>query len=325
MSTLSVLIMKHGQAATQNDYYVVSSGETARGLTLTGDGQYAAIAVGNQINVQAAAPAVQGASTANAANLVVPGLRPVTDASEVALSPDSRFAFVTLRRSGKLAVFDMRKALIHGQTQPGVFIGTVTLGIHPTGMAVSPDGQWLYVVSAAKSQTAAPGPGEGLVSVLSVPKLETSPGSALVGQAAAGCGPAGVAASPDGKTVWVTAQGSDALLGFSAGKLRTDPAHALTAEVAVGQTPAGVIPVDGGSRLIVADANLNGSPGADNLAVVNVAAALARKPALAGYIPSGRAPLSLAVSASGQSLYVADSQAAQIQIVDLSTLPPARR
>src|SRR5271165_5376150 len=103
--------------------------------------------------------------------------------------------------------------------------------------------------------------------------------------------PTGVAASPDGKMVWVTAQGSNDLLGFSAAKLRTDPGHALTAQVQVGQTPTGVMPADGGAKIIVADSNLNGLPGADNLAVVNVAAAIARKPALIGYIPSGRSPL----------------------------------
>jgi DNA-binding beta-propeller fold protein YncE len=188
-------------------------------------------------------------------------------------------------------------------------------------MAVSPDGQWLYVVSAAKSHTTAFGPSEGVVSVLSMQKLETNPSSALAAQAAAGCSPAGVTVSPDGKMVWVTAQASNDLLGFSAAKLRTDPGHALTAQVQVGQTPTGVIPVDGGTKLIVADSNLNGLPGADNLAVVNVAAAIARKPALIGYIPSGRSPLHFALSGSGQYLYVSDSRAAQIQVVNVSALP----
>ncbi len=321
-ATLSVLIMNPNQTAvTQYHYYVASSGETAEGLALTGDGRYAAVAVGNQINVQGTVPAEQDASTANAANLIVPGVHPVTDADEVALSPDDRFAFVTLRNSGKLAVFNMQEALTRGQTQPGVFVGTVTLGIQPTGMAVSPDGQWLYVVSAAKSHTTAFGPSEGLVSVLSIQKLETNPNSALVGQATAGCGPAGVVASPDGKMVWVTAQASNELLGFSAAKLRTDPEHALTAQVRVGQTPTGAILVDGGTKIIVADTNLNGLPGSDNLAVVNVAAAIARKPALVGYIPSGRSPLDFALSANGQYLYVSDSGAPQVQIVNVSTLP----
>jgi serine/threonine-protein kinase len=320
--TFSVLAMQPDQtAATQYHYYVASSGETAKGLALTSDGKYAAVAVGNQVNTQGTALAEQDASTANTANLIVPGVRPVTDASEVALSPDDRFAFVTLSNSGKLAVFNMAKALTKGQTQPGVFVGTVTLGIQPTGLAVSPDGLWLYVVSAAKSRTTAFGPSEGLVSVLSVQKLETNPSSALVGQATAGCGPAGVTVSPDGKMVWVTAQASNELLGFSAAKLRTDPEHALAAQVRVGQTPTGVILVDGGRKIVVADTNLNGLPSSDNLAVVDVAAAIARKPALIGYIPSGRSPLHFALSAFGQYLYVSDSGAAQIQVVNVSTLP----
>ena len=321
-ATLSVLIMNPNQtSANQYHYYVASSGETAGDLALTSDGQYAAVAVGNQINIQGATAAEQSAGTANAANLIVPRVRPVTDANEVALSPDDRFAFVTLSNSGKLAVFNMQEALTRGQTQQGVFVGTVTLGIDPTGMAVSPDGQWLYVVSAAKRRASAFGPSEGVVSVLSMQKLETSPSSALAAQAAAGCSPTGVTVSPDGKMVWVTAQASNDLLGFSAAKLRTDPGHALTAQVQVGQTPTGVIPVDGGTKLIVADSNLNGLPGADNLAVVNVASAIARKPALIGYIPSGRSPLHFALSGSGQYLYVSDSRAAQIQVVNVSTLP----
>jgi len=232
----------------------------------------------------------------------------------VAFTPDGH-DLLTTSDNGKLRTWAITsKQLLHTFTEP----------ILATCLAVSPDGQWLYVVSAAKSHTTAFGPSEGLVSVLSVQKLETSPGSALVSQATVGCGPAGVAASADGKMVWVTARGSNDLLGFSAARLRTDPGHALTALVRVGQTPTGVVLADGGKRIIVADTNLAGSPGADNLAVVSVPAALARKPALTGYIPSGRAPLSLALPASGTYLYVADSRAARIQVVNLSTLPAQR-
>jgi serine/threonine-protein kinase len=320
--TLSVLTMNQDQtAAAQYHYYVASSGETAKGVTLTSDGKYAAVAVGNQVNIQSATAAEQDSNTANAANLIIPKVRPVTDAYRVALTPDDRFAFVTMRNSNKLAVFNMRKALVNGQNLPGVFLGTVTLGVQPTGVAVSPDGLWLYVVSAAKTHTAAFGPSEGILSVLSVQKLETSPGSALVGQATAGCGATGVVVSQDGSTVWVTAQSSNALLGFSAAKLRSDPAHALTALVPVGQTPTGLLLVDGGSKIIVADSNLGGSPDADNLAVVDVAAAIAGKPALIGYLPSGRSPSDLALSATGQYLYVADAGAAQLQVIDISALP----
>jgi serine/threonine-protein kinase len=322
-ATLSVLTMNPDQtAASEYHYTVAASGETAQGLALTSNDQNALVAVGNQINIQGATPAEQGANTANVANLIIPGAAQATDANEVVLSPDNKFAFVTMSNSNELAVFNMAAALgSGGQNQPGVFVGTVTLGVNPTGLAVSADGQWLYVVSAAKAHATGSGPAEGIISVLSVQKLETKPSSALVGQATAGCTPTGVAVSPDGSMVWVTAQASDALLGFSAAKLRTDPQQALTAQVQVGQSPSGVIMVDGGAKIVVADANVDNQSDADTLAVVDVADAIARKPALIGYIATGRSPLNFALSADGHSLYVADSGAPQIQIVNVSSLP----
>jgi serine/threonine-protein kinase len=321
-TSLSVLTMNPNQTISAQYHYVVaSSGEIAQGLALTSDGSYAAVAVGNQINIQSAAQAEHDANSANAAGLVIPDVSPVTDATEVVFSQDGQFAFVSMRNSDEVAVFNMQKALTSGENQPGVFVGTIWLGINPTGMAVSPDGQWLYVVSAESTNTTSTGPNEGHISVLSIQKLETKPDSALVSQATAGCSPTGVVASTDGSMVWVTARGSDELLGFSADKLRTDPKHSLTAEVPVGQTPTGVMMADGGKKILVADANLNGQPGADNIAVIDAAAATARKPALIGYIPSGRSPDHFVLSSSGQYLYVADSAASQLQIMDISALP----
>jgi serine/threonine protein kinase/DNA-binding beta-propeller fold protein YncE len=321
-TSLSVLTMNPNQTISAQYHYVVaSSGEIAQGLALTSDGSYAAVAVGNQINIQSTAQAEQDANSANAAGLVIPDVSPVTDATEVVFSQDGQFAFVSMRNSNEVAVFNMQKALTTGQNQPGVFVGTIWLGINPTGMAVSPDGQWLYVVSAESTNTTSTGANEGHISVLSIQKLETKPDSALVSQATAGCSPTGVVASTDGSMVWVTARGSDELLGFSADKLRTDPKHSLTAEVPVGQTPTGVMMADGGKKILVADADLNGQPGADNIAVIDAAAATARKPALIGYIPSGRSPDHFVLSSSGQYLYVADSAASQVQIMNISALP----
>ena len=112
--------------------------------------------------------------------------------------------------------------------------------------------------------------------------------------------PSRVAVSGDGKTVWLTARGSNALLGFSASLLRTDPDHALIADVPVGQTPIGVTLVNGGSRAVVADTDLNKTQPTGNLAVVNVAAAMAGKPALLGYIPSGVFPREFGIVPGGK-------------------------
>src|SRR5262249_60390539 len=71
----------------------------------------------------------------------------------------------------------------------------------------------------------------------------------------AGCGPARVIASADGKDVWVTAGGGNTLEAFSAGKLLTDPKHALIAKMRVGQTPLGLTFIDNGRRIVVANSH----------------------------------------------------------------------
>jgi DNA-binding beta-propeller fold protein YncE len=318
--TLTVLTMTGSSTAAEQFHYdIAAPGESAKGLVLTSDGKDIAIAVGNQLSIQSASSAEQGASSADVANLFAPGVTPKTNADQVALSPGGQYAFVTLQNSGELAVFNLHQALTSGATQPGVYVGSIMLGYQPTGVTVSPDGKWLYVTSMAATKSS--GAAEGLLSVLSVPKLESSPASALVSQARAGCGPARVITSADGSTVWVTARLSNELLAFSAARLQTSPKQALIAEVPVGQAPTGAILVDGGATMIVADTNLSGVAGASNLAVVDVAAALAGKPALTGYIPSGNEPRDLALAPGSQSLYVSDSGAPQLQVVNLSTLP----
>jgi len=120
----------------------------------------------------------------------------------------------------------------------------------------------------------------------------------------------------------VTARASDMLLGFSASRLRGDPAHSLIARVAVGEAPVGLALVDGGQRVVVADSNRFGQPGArSSLAVVNVPAALAHRPALAGYLPAGGFPRQMALEPGGRVLLVTDFASQQLETVNVTNLP----
>jgi hypothetical protein len=60
---------------------------------------------------------------------------------------------------------------------------------------------------------------------------------------------------------------------------------------------------------------------AHNLAVADIAAALARKPALIGYIPSGNSLGSFVLQTGGHYLFASGNGSAQIQVVNLSDLP----
>jgi DNA-binding beta-propeller fold protein YncE len=164
--------------------------------------------------------------------------------------------------------------------------------------------------------------GAGTLAVLNLARAETAPARAVVSTVSAGCSPARVITSGDGRTLWVTARGSDALLGFAAAKLVSDPQHALVARVPVGVAPVGLIAVGNGTRIVVANSNRFSAPkAAGTLAVVDTAAALSGRPALRGLIPAGAFPRQFALEPGGRVLLATNFSSAQLEAVDLSTVP----
>jgi DNA-binding beta-propeller fold protein YncE len=208
----------------------------------------------------------------------------------------------------------LRQAIAGGLGHSG-FTGLVQLGAgsDPQGMAVSPDGQWLYVTGESDN---------GRLYVVDVSKAETDPQHAVQSSAAAGCAPARVIVSADGSDVWVTDRDSNALVAFSASELTTDPSHSLIARVGVGRTPLGLSFINGGSEILVADANLHNLSGADNLALISTQMALQGKTgALRGFIATGRVPRELAAEPGGHTLLSTDYGSGQMQAIEVGSLP----
>ena len=100
-------------------------------------------------------------------------------------------------------MFDLQTAMTHGYGQAG-YLGTIPVGLAPVGLAVSPDGRWLYATSEV---AAGAGPGRagahGTLSVISVLRAETDPAQAVASTVDAGCEPVRVITSADGRVVWV--------------------------------------------------------------------------------------------------------------------------
>lgn len=239
-----------------------------------------------------------------------------TGAIAVAVSPDGRYAFVSLEDAGQIAVFNLRHALAGGLGGAG-YLGSILVGPTPTDVAFSPDGQWAYATSEGPDLNVA-----GTLDVISVRQAETDPAGAVVASVPAGCNPVRVITSGSGDVVWVTARASDALLAFSAGRLRTDAAHALLADVRVGEAPVQLAFVRGGSRIVVADSDRFDVRGAAaSLAVVDVSAALAGRPALLGYLPAGQFPREMATAPGGRTLLVTNYSSNQLESVDVARLP----
>ena len=288
----------------------------AQGETLTPDRRYLLVTGGTGFTVFRVSSLEQVAGSAPVGSLTSPGQK---HAEDVVVSPDGQYAFVTYQYSAHVGVFNLKRALQSG-FGPSALVGLIPVGPQPIGIAMAPDGKHAYVASGQDHPAT---PGAGVLSVIDVPQAEKHPGSAVVMKTIpAGCQTNRVAFSPDGQDLWVTAVGSNALLGFSAAKLLSDPAHALIARVAVGQSPLGLAVISHPNRIVVADSNRDGGSGAvANLAVVNPAKALAGKPALLGYLRSGLQPRQFGVVSQSSTLLVTNTKSAQVQTVDLSRLP----
>jgi DNA-binding beta-propeller fold protein YncE len=131
--------------------------------------------------------------------------------------------------------------------------------------------------------------------------------AAVLARAAAGCQPVRVAVSPGGKTIWVTALQSNALLAFAAAPRPASP-PVLRAVVRVGVEPVGLLLLDNGSTAVVGDSDRGLIPGeqsnaAPRITVVSTADALAGRPAVTGSLPAGLFPRDLGYDpATGQVL-----------------------
>jgi DNA-binding beta-propeller fold protein YncE len=296
------------------------------GETISPDGRYLLAADATGAVVLSVARAEQGASGAVLGTLATPASARGGGAIEVAVSPDDRYAFVTLEDSQRAAVFNLAKALADG-FGPADYVGSIPLELAPVGITVSPDGRWLYATSEDRTLPRAGGAAAegGTLSVISLRRAETDPAASVVATVNAGCDPVRVITSADGNDVWVTARASDDLLCFAAARLATDPVKALVAITRVGEAPVGLAAVRGGSLVVVADSNRFGRPGASaDLDVVNVADALSGWPAIDGHIGSGLFPRDMTVSPTG-TLYVSNFSSGQLEAVHLASIPVTRR
>ncbi|HEX4396142.1 MAG TPA: hypothetical protein VH136_00780, partial [Trebonia sp.] len=210
---------------------------------------------------------------------------------------------------------------------PADYVGSIPLELAPVGISVSPDGRWLYATSeialSAGSRSGGLLSGPGTLSVVSLARAKTDPAASVVATVDAGCQPVRVITSADGTEVWVTARASDDLLCFSAARLASDPARALVSAVRVGEAPVGLAAVRGSSLVVVADSNRFGASGAtSDLDVVNVAAALAGRPAVVGHIRAGLFPRDMTLAPDG-TLLVSNFDSGQVEAVDVATVPGA--
>jgi DNA-binding beta-propeller fold protein YncE len=167
------------------------------------------------------------------------------------MTRDGQAVLVTEEQRQRIAVFNLAKAEAQ-QFQGNVLVGHIPSGIAPTGVALSNDGAAIYAVSevtpvgpnmpascAPEDRTLKQHP-PGLLMKIDPQKAVDDPAKAIVTVVPAGCNPVRVAASPDGKYIWVTARGDNALVRFNADELRADNKTLHTSKYPGGSSPIGL-------------------------------------------------------------------------------------
>jgi DNA-binding beta-propeller fold protein YncE len=284
------------------------------GLSLAPDGSTLFIADNDGIAALSAPAAEQGLPTP-VHYLRARGAQTI----EVQSSANGAYVFFTNEAGASVGVarFNARDA------QPWQFVGAIQTDLAPVGMALSPDGKWLYVTSEIKPSLVRPCSvgmqqrAEGTLRVIDAIKAATDPASASIAVATAGCSPVRVALSPDGTMAFVTARGDNSVVVFDTSTLRTNPSRATRRAFAAGAAPVGIAMVRGGQRAVVADSNrFAGSKGA--LSVLDFSRA--KNPLIAIY-PSGLFPREITESPQHDVMYLTDYVSQTIEIIPESAIP----
>lgn len=175
------------------------------------------------------------------------GAGPVYDV----ISRDNRLLFVSDEFAHRISVFNLAAAR-DPHYRSDALIGHIPMASDPVGLAVSPDGRWLYATNEVARHTAdfpdrctTPVRGGeehpvGLLLKIDVAKAAIEPRNSILTAIPAGCDPVRVAVSPSGQTLWVTARGDDALLRIAAGGLSAGKGQIETDSFHVGTEPVGV-------------------------------------------------------------------------------------
>jgi DNA-binding beta-propeller fold protein YncE len=305
-----------------------ASGGGRHGMALTHDGRYLLVSGGSGAVVIGVNRAERGTRRPVLGMLTsaVQGSPALAGSIAVVISPDDRFAYVARARASGVAVFDLASALADRLRTSG-YIGRVPLTYGPSALALGPRGRWLYATRLASPNGAAAGSRaagaqDGTLTMIDAIRARTRPDSAVVRTVAAGCEPVRVTVSAAGRLVWVTALASHAVLGYSSSRILHRVPRPMIAYVPVGSAPVGVLPIDGGRRLLVADSGAAGTPApGPGVTVVDVAAAVAGRPAAIGTVPAGVYPRDLAVPPGRRTAFVTNYGSDQIEAVNLNTVP----
>jgi DNA-binding beta-propeller fold protein YncE len=225
----------------------VALSDAAFGEALSPDGQMLAVTTRDGVDLLDTSRLEQSAADPLITRLRDSGAGPVYDV----ISRDDRLLFVSDELAHRISVFNLSMAR-DPHYRSDALIGHIPMASDPVGLAISPDGKWLYATNEVARRTAdfpdrctTPVRGGrhhpvGLLLKIDVAKAAIEPRNSILIAIPAGCDPVRVAVSPTGQTLWVTARGDDALLRIAASGLGAGNGQIETDSFHVGAEPVGV-------------------------------------------------------------------------------------
>lgn len=256
------------------------------------------------------------------------------------VTADDKFLFVSDENTETISVINLEKARAEGFKETAK-VGTIPVGDAPIALTFSPDGKWLYTTSqlapkslnwpiACKPEGADPATAkekypQGAIIVVDVIRAQTDPAHSIVANIPAGCSPVRMAISPSGERVYVTARNSNSLLAFDTNAMRSDSEHAQVGKVPVGSSPVGVAVVNDGKWVLVTNSNrfAGDQTARQTLTVIDAARVAEGQAALMGSVPAGIFPREFGQSPDRKTLFVANYNSSELEVIDLNRLKDA--
>jgi DNA-binding beta-propeller fold protein YncE len=284
------------------------------GLALTPDGKTLVVAAGTYYGALATG-SIGGSSPA------VAYLNAGDDSGviEAVTSRDGNYAFFSNETRATIDVVRLRPQLS--------LVGSIGVERAPVGLALSPDGRYLYATSEVSSAGIGTCNGRpaGRLSAIDVSLAETGSQRALIASASAGCDPVRVAAWADGRVLWVTVRGANRLAAFDAEKLRTAPSKAVIASLEVGEAPVGLLACADGKHVVVANSNrFNPNATSSTLTVADARAVLSGAPVQTLTIGTGPFPREITESTANGEIYVTNFAGGTVEVIPAAMLNPAK-
>lgn len=245
------------------------------------------------------------------------------------VSNDDHWLFIAEEYDDRLTVIDLDRLRASGFRDKAI-LGHIPMPKASVGMAVSPDGRYLYATSEVGDSQMQTCPNEagngqmhapGELTVIDIATAASEPKKAVVAHVPAGCNPVRVILSHDGRQALVTARGGGEVLAFDTQSLLNASDKALLGRVAIGPSPVGAALSQDGQTLVVADSDrFGGARAHPELAVVDVSGLAQGHMTLLRRVSSGRFPREVAMSPDGRSVAVGDFGSGNLLMLNLADL-----